>query len=160
MTSIFLALSALISIFSLTFVPTMLAGNTKSDDNISGHYILSYDDTHQDDSIYFDIQQTTNDQIKFSASSYWVGANPENVHTGEIEGTIPVKDGKAVYNDNFSTPVSYTDNSPEAVYDPAQPDKFQGCHVEMTFAKNSIHVEDNYRCGGMNVTFTGDFRRK
>lgn len=129
--------------------------------NIDGHYISQSGPTQYDEQTYFDIQKVDENNIKFQAFAYWTGANPDNVHTGVLNGIIPVKDGKAVYEEMWETPVSYTANSPEAVYDPKQPEKFQGCHVDITFKPDSsLRVEDNYRCGGLNVTFMGDYKRK
>lgn len=121
--------------------------------NINGHYVSLQDANHYDEGIYFDIQKIDNNNIKFQANSYWTGADPENIHTGVIAGIIPLKNGKAVYEDNFGDPTD--------VYDPKQPDKFQGCHAEIIFKPDStIRVDDNYRCGGANVTFMGDYKRK
>lgn len=104
---------------------------------IDGHYVSQHDEQ-----VYFDIRKIDDKNIKFQASSYWVGANPDMINTGEISGIIPLKEGKAIYNDNFG-------------------DETQGCHVEITFKEDStLRVEDNYRCGGLNVTFMGDYKRK
>lgn len=128
---------------------------------IDGHYISQSSPTQYDEQTYFDIQKVDENHIKFQAFAYWTGANPENVHTGVLDGIIPVKDGKAVYEEMWDTPVSYSANSPEAVYDSKQPEKFQGCHVDITFKPDSsLRVEDNYKCGGLNVTFMGDYKRK
>ena len=121
--------------------------------DINGHYVSQIDANNYNNEIFFDFQKVDDKDIKFQANSYWVGPNSGNVNTGVIGGVIPLVDGKAIYSDNYT--------EPKEAYDPKQPDKFQGCHAEITFNQDStIHVEDNYNCGGMNVTFNGDYRRK
>ncbi len=128
---------------------------------IDGHYIKQIETNKYDEQSYFDVQMVDEKNIKFQAFSYWTGVNPDNVHTGVINGIIPIKDGKAVYEELWETPVDYVPNHPAVVYDPRKADEFQGCHVDVTFKSDStVHVEDNYKCGGLNVTFMGDYKRK
>lgn len=36
----------------------------------------------------------------------------------------------------------------------------EGCHVSMSLKGDALKVEDNNTCGGMNVTFSGEYKRK
>ncbi|MCU0424184.1 MAG: hypothetical protein MUF71_01025 [Candidatus Kapabacteria bacterium] len=88
------------------------------------------------------VRQLPDGKLALEGEAYWMGNN-NNVHTGDISGTVSVKDFQAVYTDN---------NMP--------------CTLKLTFASDEkikkaiITVSgDEGNCGGMNVTFNGTYIR-
>ncbi len=66
------------------------------------------------------------------------------VNEGDISGALQFADGAA----------SYADKDTDAT----NPDDF-GCRLRMTRAGTFLFVQDNGQCGGVNVSFTGLYRR-
>ncbi len=88
------------------------------------------------------VRQLPDGKLALEGEAYWMGNN-NNVHTGDISGTVSVKDFQVVYTDN---------NMP--------------CTLKLTFASDEkikkaiITVSgDEGNCGGMNVTFNGTYIR-
>lgn len=75
-------------------------------------------------------------KVKMQGDATWMTGM--KVHTGEIAGMLEL-DGKTM---------EYDTGSDE--YD---------CHVKFEFSNGLLVVEDNYRCGGMNVTFTSVYKK-
>lgn len=69
------------------------------------------------------------------AEAFWIGANPGQVHTGEAAGPL-TKAGKTY---------RYSTDGCEMTLTPAGPDR--------------MTVEDNLGCGGLNVSFSGEYHR-
>jgi hypothetical protein len=97
---------------------------------------------------FIDIQGGGDGLYIVSGDATWGMSDPQRVESGGINigsfvATIKPKGGRA----SFS--VDYDGNTlpydPEADY----------CAVRMWLAGGFLAVLDNYRCGGMNVTFTG-----
>lgn len=107
---------------------------------MNGHYVLHLDAQKYDNEIFFDIKKIGKYRIKFQGQSYWQGADPENIHTGAVAAIVNVKNNHA----------SYVDRS----------DTHDGCKIELTFLKKRLDVTDNNSCGGVNVTFTGEYTKK
>ena len=61
----------------------------------------------------------------------------QGTHTGDIDGFANATDGHASF--------SIQNGS---------------CNVKITLKRPNLVVEDNRQCGGMNVTFTGQYKRK
>lgn len=82
---------------------------------------------------YFDILLLENDQIQFQGFAIYVG---QTVNTGEIADIITINENnQAVYKSDW------------------------GCETTITFLDNKIKVTDNYMCGGLNVTFEGQYQK-
>ncbi len=77
--------------------------------------------------------------LKVKGSATWVGANPGNVHVGELDGLVVPKNGE----------ISYSDGDDE--YD---------CKATMRLLGSYLIVADNLKCGGLNVTFSGVYTTK
>ena len=69
------------------------------------------------------------------AEAIWIGANPGQVHTGEAAGPLQ----------QSGTFLRYSQDGCEMTLTPTGPD--------------SMTVTDNLGCGGMNVTFEGEYHR-
>jgi hypothetical protein len=65
------------------------------------------------------------------------------VNLGEFAGPLRIKDGQANFTDKDA--------------DPKQPDA--SCRLRMVRAGEVLFVQDNMQCGGMNVSFSGLYRR-
>ena len=77
------------------------------------------------------------DVLSVSGAATWQGVNPGNVHVGELSGR--------------GTPVG---NVLKLGEDP------EDCQATLRLVGPYLVVADNKRCGGLNVTFDGVYRRK
>lgn len=75
-------------------------------------------------------------QIYISGNALWYGPNAANgqVNTGNIEGIGKLKSGKAVFD-------------------------FDGCQASMLIKQGELFVENESGCGGMNITFIGNYKK-
>lgn len=112
------------------FILNEVKNNIQNSESINGTY-----DRGGDAAI--EILLLNDGNIRIKGSAVWV-MSTSNVHTGEFEGVASLKDGIAVYKSGS------TDSD---------------CKVIIKFIKDGIEVEDNLNCGGLNVTFTGDYKR-
>ena len=77
--------------------------------------------------------------LNVTGNATWVGANPGNVHVGELDGRYEPKGGV----------INYSDGD----------DEFD-CKATMRLLGKYLIVADNLKCGGVNVTFSGVYTRK
>jgi hypothetical protein len=66
------------------------------------------------------------------------------VNLGDFSGPLVLQGGQATFSDKD--------------IDPKKPDDF-GCRLRMARAGDLLFVQDNMQCGGMNVSFSGLYRR-
>ena len=66
------------------------------------------------------------------------------VNLGEFSGPLVLAEGQGTFTDKDVDP-----NKPNSL----------GCRIRMARAADSLFVQDNDQCGGMNVSFTGLYRR-
>jgi hypothetical protein len=72
------------------------------------------------------------------------------VNMGEFAGSLLMKDGLASYAETEFDPKDSEDlENPEA-----------SCHLRFARAGDLLIVQDNMKCGGMNVSFSGVYSRK
>ena len=76
--------------------------------------------------------------LNVTGDSYWKGLG-DNIHIGEIDGRVEPKDGVAEYSDG------------DDEYD---------CKVKMTLLGKYLILDDNLRCGGVNVSFSVIYLKK
>jgi uncharacterized protein YecT (DUF1311 family) len=107
--------------------------------SISGEYQRYYRGKLDKDSATLTVRELDDGYVEIKGSAIWVGNEKiGNVHDGEIEGTL-VRQGNKV---------DYLDQDED------------GCRLTITFAENALTVtDDNLRCGGLNVTFNGTYRK-
>ena len=74
-------------------------------------------------------------RISVSGAAYWVGPNPGQVHSGEMMGEA-------------------IDTGKRAVLDA------DGCRSQFLLAERRLIVESDEGCGGLNLSFVGEYRRK
>ena len=106
---------------------------------ISGNYERYYrgnPDKHSASIHVFELQKN---RARMVGSAIWVGnAARGNVNIGEIGGVFPLEGSKLHY------------------YEPEE----DSCLLTITFTKNALVVtDDNSLCGGLNVSFNGEYRR-
>jgi len=94
--------------------------------------------TYDDNGIEF-TENKLPGNLNVTGNATWVGANPGNVHVGELDGRYEPKDGV----------INYSDGDDE--YD---------CKVSIRLLGKYLVVADNLKCGGVNVTFSGVYTRK
>jgi hypothetical protein len=75
--------------------------------------------------------------LYIEGNAVWLGAHPElgQVNEGNIQGTTTLQDKKAFLK-QFS------------------------CEVELIFTNGRLFAIDNNQCGGLNVSFTGEYRKQ
>jgi uncharacterized protein YecT (DUF1311 family) len=107
--------------------------------SISGKYDRYYRGKPDKDSSSITIRELPDGKIQVEGNAIWVGnAETGNVNMGELEGSFLLEGNK----------VHYTDGEEE------------GCRLTITFSQNALSVsDDNLRCGGLNVTFDGQYRK-
>lgn len=106
---------------------------------ISGKYERYYRGKRDKHSAWIHIFELQKNRARVVGSAIWVGhAARGNINVGEIDGVFPLDNNKLHY------------GKPEE----------DGCLLTITFAKNALVVtDDNSRCGGLNVSFNGEYRR-
>jgi uncharacterized protein YecT (DUF1311 family) len=103
----------------------------------SGNYVRYYKGTTDRDSATLFLLGLKNNQIYVSGSAFWYGpnANIGQINIGEIEGNGFVRGNRASFD-------------------------LDGCTAEMVLKQSTIVVESETGCGGLNVSFVGDYKRK
>lgn len=91
--------------------------------------------------------------IKIKGNATYGALDPDRVkrgavNVGEIEGTVKPEGSSLAFTMGDSATLPY-----------AKGDEFD-CRVRMRLLGPFLLVEDNRNCGGMNVSFTGAYRRK
>jgi len=106
---------------------------------ISGKYERYYRGNRYKHSASINVFELQKNRARVLGSAIWVGnAASGNVNVGEIGGVFPLDGTKLHYNE------------PEE----------DSCLLTITFAKNALVVtDDNSRCGGLNVSFNGEYRK-
>lgn len=85
---------------------------------------------------FIEVSNVTGNQFSINGQAYWVGnATTGNVNQGEVYGIVTLQGSKAIYNQG-------------------------SCQLQIEFHSNALTVKDNEACGGLNVTFTGEYQRK
>ena len=102
---------------------------------VTGQYRLTQNEFRN----RLDVQQLPGGKIKLNLLALWVSPNsPENIHNGEIQAVVPLKNGVAVYESG-------------------------NCRITMKFTPGKVVIGesgDNIDCGfGANVTAAGSYRR-
>lgn len=88
--------------------------------------------------------RVTGGKLTIAGEAFWRGS-PVNVHTGELEGT--------------NRPSGNLLDLPPPAERRKDFDPSLDCIAELRLVGPYLLVEDNMHCGGMNVTFTGAYRR-
>lgn len=86
------------------------------------------------------LRELGNGQVHVEGNAMWVGnVATGNVNVGELDGTFANNGNKIFYAD----------------------DGDEGCKLTISLIKNGLDVsDDNMRCGGFNVTFNGQYRKR
>ena len=71
--------------------------------------------------------------LHVTGDALWHGGG-QRIHTGEVDGSLTTKDGALVYEQD-------------------------GCELRIGRDGSQLWVEDNLQCGGLNVTFAGEYTR-
>jgi hypothetical protein len=137
-----LSMKSCLSLSSLLLVsllsggqPLATATKAKQARNVTGHYVMRREEFRN----RLDVEQLANGKIKFDLIALWVSANnPDNIHNGEIQATVSLEKGVAVY-------------------------EAGDCRLKMEFQPTSVRIwqsDEAGDCGfGANVTATGTYRK-
>ena len=102
--------------------------------SITGHYRLTKDEFRN----RLDLQQLAGGKVKFHLLALWVSYNnPDNIHNGELQGIVTLKNGVALYDQDE-------------------------CTLKFEFFPNRVRVTqvNDEGCGfGANVTAAGTYRK-
>lgn len=107
---------------------------------ISGEYKRYYQGKPDKNESSITIKALADGRLHVEGNAVWVGnVETGNVNLGELAGSFPL-DGNQIH---------YTDGEND------------GCKLTITFSQNALTVsgDDNMRCGGLNVTFDGQYRK-
>ncbi len=102
----------------------------------NGHYSRFFQGNEDDDTATINLIGLNGDQIYISGMAIWRGPNADKgqINDGQIEGIGKLKSGKAYFD-------------------------FDGCNAKVALNNNELLVEDESGCGGLNVTFIGDYKK-
>jgi hypothetical protein len=111
-------------------------------DHLSGQYKRLIEGRFDQDSGTLNVWLLKDGHYRVEGVALWMGAgDPDHrsVHVGDIDGVF-VLDGRKI---------AYKDLSME-----------NGCSFNITFGTGSLKItDDNSMCGGVNVTFDGDYKK-
>ena len=107
--------------------------------SISGEYVRYYHGKVDRHSSSITLHELKNGQIHVEGNSTWVGnAKIGNVNVGELDGIFKIDGGKIYYNE----------------------DGDDTCKLIIDVSLNGLNVsDDNMLCGGLNVSFNGEYRK-
>lgn len=96
----------------------------------------TYERNGEGDAAELTIAPTADGRLHVSGNAEWVGnVETGNVHTGDVDGTFALEGNRMQYDAD-------------------------GCRFVLTFTRDGLSVsDDNAACGGMNVTFDGDYAK-
>jgi len=103
--------------------------------NVTGHYRLKEAEKRNS----FEAQKLAGNQIRFHILALWVSPyNPDNIHNGEVSGTVRLTGDTAVYSD-------------------------ETCKLKFKFTASSVVIEQDETAGdcefGANVNASGSYRK-
>ena len=110
-------------------------------DRVSGQYRrVDKSGRFDRDSAVLNVWLLKDGQVRVAGDSTWVGnARTGNVNVGSVDGIFALEGGKLLFKDG---------------------DGDDDCRFTITFGADSLLVtEDNLRCGGLNVSFDGKYRK-
>jgi hypothetical protein len=95
-------------------------------------------------------------RIAIAGDATWGGSDPERVkrgavNAGQIEAEVAIADGAAAF--------AIDGDGPAKPFDFKRPDNGDVCRVKLWRLGPYLVAIDNVSCGGMNVTFTGVYRK-
>jgi uncharacterized protein len=88
-----------------------------------------------DESAQILLVRLAGDRLSTAGTAYWVGANPGQVNSGELNGTAKIDGTGAKFRED-------------------------GCEAVLALRQGRLYVESESGCGGLNVSFVGEYRRK
>lgn len=114
-----------------------VAGSQEPAARWSGHYVRYTNGRKEIDPASITLIGLSGNRVFASGNALWEGPNAANgqVHTGEIEGIGHLKGGKAVFD-------------------------LDGCSATLALEAQGLTVLEESGCGGMNVSFVGNYRRE
>ena len=113
----------------------------KADDRVSGEYKrVDKKGRFDRDTSVLDVWLLKDEELRVKGYSSWVGnVRAGNVNVGEVDGIFELRGSKLVLKSG---------------------DVDDECRFTITFAADSLTVtEDNLKCGGLNVSFDGKYRK-
>jgi hypothetical protein len=99
---------------------------------VSGGYV------HEADIASLHVTEYPDGTLSLDGYAEWIGpggAESGNVNVGEVSGRALYSGDRAIYDDGF------------------------GCRLELRFTPEALSTEEEGSCGGLNVTFAGNYRR-
>lgn len=103
----------------------------------NGKYVRFFNGKKDSDSSSLLLVGLSGNRVYISGTSLWLGPNAANgqVNTGEIEGVGLTSQGKLTFD-------------------------LDGCIGEVLLNKKGVVVENESGCGGLNVSFNGEYRKE
>jgi hypothetical protein len=109
-------------------------------DKLGGEYRRIYQGRFDKDTAMLNVWSLKDGRIRVSGDSTWIGnAKTGNVNVGSADGIAGLQGGKGLFKSG---------------------DSEDACSFTITFGANTLTVtDDNARCGGLNVSFDGTYRK-
>ncbi|MFZ2727791.1 MAG: lysozyme inhibitor LprI family protein [Methylococcaceae bacterium] len=106
---------------------------------IAGKYQRYFQGKSDSNSSTIMVKLLSDEQLSINASAVWIGNEKTgNVNTAELEGEFLLTGNKLYVNDGET----------------------DGCKFTIIFEQNALSInDDNSHCGGMNVTFNGQYKK-
>lgn len=106
---------------------------------VAGNYQRYFQGKPDSNSSTIRVKLLSDEQLSINASAVWIGNEKTgNVNTAELEGEFPLTGNKLYINDGET----------------------DGCKFTLVFEQNALSInDDNSHCGGMNVTFNGQYKK-
>ena len=103
----------------------------------NGSYVRFFNGARDSDAADLTLLGLHGNKVYAAGNAIWQGPNAAQgqVHTGEIDGVGQIKTGKVVFD-------------------------LEDCSATLALTPAGLTVEDASGCGGMNVTFIGDYRKQ
>lgn len=116
-----------------------LAGADRPGAAWTGHYVRYWKGREDKHAASITILGLENNRLHLAGTAVWLGPNADSgqVNTGEMTGHAAIRpDGSALFDDT------------------------DGCTALLHLRANTLAVEKESGCGGHNVTFDGEYRRR
>ena len=113
-----------------------VCGNPNTVQNTSNYKSGSIQGVYKKTNSWIDVAELTGNKISVKGQASWEGsgASSGQINSGVIDGVVTLNGNKGVYSQN-------------------------GCEINLAFVQSGLTAKDNNQCGGLNVSFTGEYIR-
>lgn len=99
---------------------------------LSGRYATPNFQSGEGTGAEINVQELGENRVEVQGLAIWKNPTAETAHFGDFHGVFAMQDGQIAIEE-------------------------KDCHIKIVFNRGYLEVQDNYRCGGANVTFSGKY---